>query len=198
MKPFNSKLIFDLLGPNSSQVLDSPEQIEDVMVVLNSLDRKEDFYKRLKVKRAKQIDNELARLSSQRNKLRDLIDAELDRSGFKTLSFPGIGKVSKRIKKGRWVIVDEEALIDKFEQELDPEQTDELIKQSKKIVKKNADKVFDAWAKTDDVPDFVTREEDGMSLSLTYDKAIGDLYEEVDSVEDVDSNSMEDMDSLEV
>ena len=116
----------------------------------------------------------------------------------KSLDFPGVGKVVSRKIKGKWIIKDEEDLVKKLTNSLSDEELKPLFKTTKKLVKKEADKLFDRWNVSGSMDDAysncVKKEDDKINLLISiYD----DLPEAIDAVDDSKDTKLEDLDKLE-
>jgi ATP-dependent 26S proteasome regulatory subunit len=148
--------------------LDDAANIEDLLVIINSLNDKEDFYKRLKKKRVSDIDTEMDKLDSKRQRLKEIIRLTLEKENRKTLNFPGVGKVTAKVTKGTWVIdeTDDEKFIQTLKDNLSKEDLENVLETRMKIVKSNLNKVLDAMQKQ--VPG-VHKDPDKPNLSVTFD-----------------------------
>lgn len=126
-----------------------------------------DDLKDLKKKRVKSIDEAIARAEGQNSFLDQIIIQTLDKDGESTVRFPGVGKVSKRIKKGKWIVEDEESLLDYLSEE---EEYDKIVTQVPKVDKKELNKLLDIKEKVDALPECVKREDPETSLTFTFEK----------------------------
>jgi len=87
--------------------------IEKLVMAVRKARAEVEFLKQLKKRRVEPIDVKIAKLEQNEEKLRDFI-LELMPQHFpkqNSVDFPGIGKISQRKMKGKWVLTDEEAFI---------------------------------------------------------------------------------------
>lgn len=149
------------------QILNSSYEIENALIVIQSLESKIDWLKELKKKRGSEIDMQIADHSNRMEMLRQIIlrtmvKLEPDR---KTLPFPGIGKVSRREVKGSWSIVDEDA----FKQFLVNEGLkDDYVNVKETIKVREAKKLIQELAETKNVPG-TEKGSDGETVSISFD-----------------------------
>ena len=147
--------------------LDSELEIEDCIAALSDADEKIDFLKRLKADRVDKIDTEIQKHTSRREFIRQIILKTLESKDIRSLDFPGVGRVSWRRSKGKWLIDDEEKLFDELIGRLKPAELEEVVKTSKTIVKSQLNKYLMKWEKLNEVPDSVTREKETSNLAVT-------------------------------
>jgi phage host-nuclease inhibitor protein Gam len=86
---------------------------EQIVKAIRRCDEEIAFLKKLKANRVRPIDEKIEKLSRNQDKLKyfalDLMDKYFPNKN--TVDFPGIAKITKRKKKGKWEIVDEDALV---------------------------------------------------------------------------------------
>jgi hypothetical protein len=118
----------------ASQINDGVD-LENLVHAISKYRKEVIFLKELKAKRNAPIDIKIAKCTSNEEYLKRLI-LELMPKLFgakKSVDFPGVGKISKRVKKGKWVVGDKDAFIAQIEA-LDL--GEDVIKVEKKIVAK--------------------------------------------------------------
>lgn len=98
------------IGPDV--VLNSIFEIENVLLMIKSLNDKKEFYKQLKAHRAMSIDEKINQIEEKEASLRGVIlhtmkQLEPNKTNF---NFPSIGTVIKKKNPNRWTVAEEEAL----------------------------------------------------------------------------------------
>jgi len=169
----NRQKIAELMDSDTIEPLESELEIEDLIVTIDSLNRKVDFLSRLKKNRVSTIDEEIDKNKVRKQKLQEVIVATLESVGEKSLSFPGVGKVVTKQPKGKWNISDEDALVEHLKKTLTADDFDAVVPTKPSIAKKELNKILDGWEKSGEVPKSVEREETRTSLSVTIDKNLG-------------------------
>ncbi|MFW6173469.1 MAG: hypothetical protein ACOC5T_06985 [Elusimicrobiota bacterium] len=182
------------IDKKKAEPLESEYEIEEIISFIKKIEEKIEWLKGYKKYQNNKIANNIERLESKENRLREVVSLTLDKVGKKSLSFPGVGKVVSSNKKGKWNIVDQDALVDILKKELDQDQLDKIVSSEVKISKKNLNKVLDKWDEIGKLPESVERSEEGKCLSVTFDKDAP----KSDDVDLIDKMSMDDFDSISV
>lgn len=154
--------------------------IEDLALMIKELDHKVDIQKGYKKSRMEAINNEIKSLENKKDFLKKVIVSTLNAHGEKGITFPQSCKINTRKGRDKWVIDDKDALIELFEEKGEIDNVAQL-KQEWKINKKDADKVFEDWEKSEELPDCVYREKGEESVSISYLEKINDDVPEVDA-----------------
>jgi len=151
-----------------------------------------EFLNKMKEKRVFPIDQKIAKLTANEEKLRTLILEVLPKFFPKknSVDFPGVGKVTKRKLKGKWSLTDE----DQYKQSLRDFKIFDDFVQTKEVVDKR--KIAAAVAvmmknnEEEEIKGVVFSEpEAGFSLSIElYDSDDVDKKEKENSVADVDGD----------
>jgi hypothetical protein len=100
----------DLQEEEMQQSISSDVDVEKLVKAIKKCRDEVEFLKKLKKSRALPIDEKIAKLESNEEKLKDFI-IELMPEMFPTknsVDFPGVGKVTRRKVKGKWSIDDDE------------------------------------------------------------------------------------------
>lgn len=142
--------------------------IEDGLTGLTVLEKRLDWLKRLKESRVKTITEEIKVYEAKIDWTRDLILKTMQKHApdDKTVSFPGVGKVTRRHVKGSWNIDDETIFLAYLEKEGLKEQ---VIETKEVLDKKKAKELLTSMARTGtDVPG-VSKKDDADSLSISID-----------------------------
>ena len=124
--------------------LSSVFEIENAMLHLQKINDDIEHLKGLKKHRAQAIDTQISSLSDDTLKLRDIILQTMKKLSpdKKTLSFPEVGKVSRRVSKDGWEIENSESLLDFFDSE---GKKSEVIKIKEVLDIKNAKKMVEVY-----------------------------------------------------
>lgn len=172
----------DLSSQDIESKVDKGVDIENLLHAIGKYRSEVEFLKELKKKRIAPIDAKIAKLNSNEEYLKNLI-LELMPVHFgkkNTVDFPGVGKLSKRVKKGKWVVHD----FDKFLAQVEKRNLDEdVIKVEKKVVAKFLPSVIAEMMKDlkeDELEGVVFEEpENAHSLAIS-------IYEAEEKVDDED------------
>ena len=166
----NKKKIFDILQSTKVDPLESDVEIEDIILVVKDIDEKIAFLERLKKDRTKSISDEIEKLLLKKDIFKDVISKTLEKFNHKALNFPGVGRVMSKISNGKWRILDEDKLINVLKEKLDDQSFCEVVIQKQSIVKKELNKILDQWTLEGQTTEMVEKENDDISLTITYDK----------------------------
>lgn len=161
----------DALEAGKIRSLEDVHNIESALQMINQSQKEIEQYKELKKKRVQVIDQMIENLQSRIDFLKSLITQTLNEHGQKQVKFPGLGKVHKRTKKGKWVINDESSLKEALKQE---GEYDHCVKIEEKINKTEANKVLDTWESVDKLPTGVEREEETETITVSFEKDVAD------------------------
>ena len=161
----------DLFGGDApgDMVLTSVFEIENILSMLREIEDKVKFYKDLKKFRAQSIDVEIDHLSDKSQRLRKAVLATMKslEPKKKTLTFPSVGKVSRRKGKDKWNVSDEQAMLAFFDSE---GVKDQVIRTVEKVDGKEVGKVLENFADQDMAVPGATKKPAEEILSITYDK----------------------------
>ena len=196
----DKQVISAILTSKDVTPLDSECDIEELILSISGIDKTVEWYKELKKKRIEKITAEIDKLSSRKERLKEVIVATLDENNKKSLNFPGVGKVSVRNVKGKWDWDEEDndSLISYIQKELEGDELDKIVVTKTTIVRTPLKKVLDIWEKNGSLPSTVKRVDDKQSLSVTVDKSFSDFQKMQDILQSVEEIDVEDMDELEI
>lgn len=170
---YNSHRVSEVLREGITS-LDELVEVEDFIAKIKDIDKTVDFYKKQKKSRTKLINDSIVELENKREQIKKIIKNTLDSHDEYSLSFPGIGVVKKRAGSSKWVIVDEDELIEKLRDHLDSEEFDAVVEMKPKLSKKEADKLFKKWntggSWPDGIKDLVELQEEPDSVSFSLEK----------------------------
>lgn len=100
-----------LAGPiPDGHTLSSTFEIENILLLIEEINKKLEYYKELKRHRVKSIDDKIGSLSQKEDILRGVILNTMKSMNEKSLDFPDIGKVSRRKAKPKIVLDDQDIL----------------------------------------------------------------------------------------
>jgi len=196
----DKQVISAILTSKDVTPLDSECDIEELILSISGIDKTVEWYKELKKKRIEKITAEIDKLSSRKERLKEVIVATLDENNKKSLNFPGVGKVSVRNVKGKWDWDEEDndSLISYIQKELEGDELDKIVVTKTTIVRTPLKKVLDLWEKNGSLPSSVSRVDDKQSLSVTVDKSFSDFQKMQDILQSVEEIDVEEMDELEI
>jgi len=196
----DKQVISAILTSKDVTPLDSECDIEELILSISGIDKTVEWYKELKKKRIEKITAEIDKLSSRKERLKEVIVATLDENNKKSLNFPGVGKVSVRNVKGKWDWDEEDndSLISYIQKELEGDELDKIVVTKTTIVRTPLKKVLDLWEKNGSLPSTVKRVDDKQSLSVTVDKSFSDFQKMQDILQSVEEIDVEEMDELEI
>lgn len=99
---------------NISNGIQKDVDIEKLVMAIQKGRQKVEFLRKLKKSRTEPIDAKIEHLAQNEEKLRDLILDLMPKLFPKqnSVDFPGVGNISKRKTKGKWVITDEQKFVE--------------------------------------------------------------------------------------
>lgn len=149
-------------------VLGSVYEIEDLLLMMKSIDQKIDFFKELKKHRTKSIDEKTSSLEEKIDSLRSIVLRTMKQLEPKqnTLNFPSIGSVTRRKPTGSWQVDDEQVLI-KFLDENGAK--DNVVKVKETIDGRKLKQVLDDFSSARVPVPGVTHKPGEESISIKYE-----------------------------
>ncbi len=209
---FRRKELHDMFAAGEVKPLDDLYLIEDTALTVQELTKKLDFYKGYKKKRAADIMNEMKVVQNKIEFFKSVIVSTLKHNKEKSVKFPGSCSISSRNQKANWQIDDEEEFIAVLQEAKKAgEDIDNVLEEATvyTIVKKEANKLLDAWEQSGKLKGFLDKAIKGkevISKSLPKTtvalKFIEKEEEEEDDVMDISipvksgTSSTEDYDTL--
>ena len=165
-----------MLTPEDS--LECVFDIEDLLGYVKSLDAEIDFLKRLKESRAEKINAEISSHQSDIDKIKSIIKNTMleHQPDKKTISFPGVGKVTRRKVAGKWVIDDENVFLEEMTKR---GLKTKVIRIKESVAKKEADEVLSDLQQKNDRVAGVSWNEPSESLTISLEKSEGKPVPEV-------------------
>jgi hypothetical protein len=177
----NNKKLIDISNSQVSEPLDSETEIEDVLVLSKEIDRKIDFLSKLKKDRTQKIQEEIDKLEIKKRLFKEVIEATLSKFNYKSLNFPGIGRVTSKTIKGKWIIKDETKLLDFLKKELSEDQYKKVVVLEESIVKKALLSYLEDFERVGRIPECVSKDKDDKSITISYDEEIATKIAEADN-----------------
>lgn len=163
-------LVSGLHNIKSTDVVSNVYDIEDVLVSIRDLEDKVDYFKGLKQHRAKAIDQEIEKATTLADTLRSVVLNSMKQLApdKKTLSFPSVGKTTRRKPSEGWQVDDERTMLTFLDQQGVKQQ---VIKEVKEVVdKKQLNNVLDFLDQSGKVVPGVSKKEGDETLSISFDK----------------------------
>lgn len=196
---FNSKKIAEILAQPEPVALESQFEIEDLIAKIEEIDRKIGFWNGLIKNRIQTIQNDIQAATQQKDFLRKVIQLTLDKAGEDSLSFPGVGLVSKSKGKTTWVVTDKEKLLDILKENLSEERFEEIISLKPAIDKRKLDDLLEKLEKAGEVPvDCVQKEEGETSIKLRFAKDFKAISDDNSNTNDNSQDNSNDKDLGEI
>lgn len=163
----------EILESGSSRSLSDVYNIEAILELIRTANQKKLEFSLLKKKRNQVIDQEIENLDSRVEFLRSIIAKTLKEHKQKSISFPGVAKVSQRKKKGGWLIKDEGKLLEALKQE---QEYDAIVESKPSIRKGELNKLLDVWESIQKIPPCVEREHiaDEIDVTISFEKIADD------------------------
>lgn len=159
-----------LSGPiPDGHTLSSTFEIENILILIEKIDKELEYYKGLKKHRVKSIDEKVSSLNQKESILRGVILNTMKSMNEKSLDFPGIGKVSQRKSKSSIVLEDQDKVVAYLDKK---GLKGGVVKVVESIDKRKLNTlVGDLEKQGENVPG-ISKIQGSESLSITFEKAI--------------------------
>lgn len=157
-----------LAGPiPDGHTLTSTFEIENILLLIEEIDKKLEYYKELKKHRVKSIDAKISSFNQKEAVLREVILNTMKSLNEKSLDFPDIGKVSRRKAKSTIVLEDQDVIVAYLDQKGLKEG---VVKTVESIDKRKLNSlVSDLEKQGEDVPG-ISKVLGSESLSIAFEK----------------------------
>jgi hypothetical protein len=157
-----------LAGPiPDGHTLSSTFEIENILLLIEEIAKKQEYYKDLKKHRVKSIDDKIGSLNEKEAILREVILNTMKNMNEKSLDFPDIGKVSRRKAKSAIGIADQDTVVAYLDEK---GLKDGVVKITESIDKRKLNSLIgDLEKQGEDVPGIV-KTEGKESLTVTFEK----------------------------
>jgi len=188
---YNRSIIVDIIKAREAKPLDSEFEIEDCIAYINEIDKKIEFLDGLKRKRIQDVDHQVDILEERKELLKQTISKTLKNNNKTSLSFPGVGKVSIKTTPKKWIVMDEDEIIEILKKQLKDEEYNTVVTPS--VVKSELNKVLTIWdisgweVSDKKMPSCIKKEDGKEVVSVTVDKKIDEIYETKKDAEIVDT-----------
>ena len=159
--------------------LDDLYDIEDISFIIKDLTHKIDIQKGYKKKKTQAINDEIKVLENKVNYFKKVIVATLEKNDEKNLTLPDACKVNLRKARAKWIVDDEEALLETLIEKKEIENCATKI-EGWKTVKRDVDKILNDWEKSETLPDSVHKELGETGVSIPFIEPEEEVAEEVD------------------
>lgn len=149
---------FDIFGSfeedSISDRIAEDVDVEKIVAAIRKCSREVDFLKKLKASRVKPIDEKIATLTSNQDKLKQFAISlmGIHFPNQNTVDFPGVGKLTKRKTKGKWEVTDEEAFLKYMKEQ---GKYDDVVTIKESVNKRELPKVLSEILKTASEEDIV-------------------------------------------
>lgn len=157
-----------LSGPiPDGHVLSSTFEIENILLLIEEIDKKLEYYKELKKHRVKSIDEKISGLTHKESTLRSVILNTMKSMNEKSLDFPDIGKVSRRKAKSSIVLEDQDAVVEYLDKK---GLKDSVVKTVQSIDKRKLNSLIGDLEKQGEVIPGISKIQGNESLSISFEK----------------------------
>jgi hypothetical protein len=154
--------------------LDDIYTVEAAAMMIKELDEKVAWLKELKDRKSKTITAAITETENRVGFFRQVISKTMSLNDKKSISFPDSCQVTNRSKKGKWVVTDEDALMDTMRKK---KKFDDLYEEVTvyKLDKKKLDGMLDNWSKSGEfnkagLASCIEKEEDRLIASIKYEE----------------------------
>lgn len=193
MDSVGKKELRERCNNNDVKPLDDLYDIEDAAFMIKDLTHKIDIQKGYKKSKTQAINDEMKVLQNRIDYFKKVIVSTLQKHEEKNLTLPDACKVSLRKARAKWIVDDEEALLEILIETKEIENCATKI-EGWKTVKKDVDKILNDWEKSENLPDSVHKELGDTGVSISFIEKEEDTEEEVDMTVPIKE---EDYDNLE-
>jgi len=156
-------------GFTDGQTLTSMYEIEDVLLLIDQVNHKVDYYKEMKKHRTAACDEKISGLNAKAEALRSIVLNTMQKVApkEKTLDFPDVGKVTRR-KPTESIVIDQEDLVLDFLERKGLK--DEVVKIVETVDKRKLKSVVQKCDQTGEKVPGVSKIVGKESISITFEK----------------------------
>ena len=156
-------------GFSNGQTLTSMYEIEDVLVLIDQVNHKIDYYKEMKKYRTAACDDKISGLNNKAEALRSIVLNTMQKIApkDKTLDFPDIGKVTRRKPKESIVIDNESLVLDFLEQK---GLKGEIVKTVESVDRRKLKTIVQQCDQTGEKVPGISKVTGKESISITFEK----------------------------
>lgn len=174
--------------------LSSTFEIEDILLLIDDINKKVDYYKELKKHRVQSIDSKVADLTEREAALRRVILNTMQKLGEKSLDFPDIGRVSRRKPKPTVVVEDQDQVIAFLDKK---GRKDDVVKVPPPVIdKRKLNGIVSELDKLgEDIPG-VAKVAGNESISITFEKPKDVVPASTEAAAPVEDLNLDELDTL--
>lgn len=156
-------------GFADGQTLSSMYEIEDVLLLIDQVNHKVNYYKEMKKHRAASCDEKISALSDKAGALRSIVLNTMKKvaPNEKTLDFPDVGKVTRRKPRESIVIDQEDQVLDFLERK---GLKDEVVKTVETVDRRKLKTVIQRCDQTGEKVPGISKVSGEESISITFEK----------------------------
>lgn len=179
---------------NDLKPFDDLYDIEYAAMTIKDLTHKIDIQKGYKKSKTQAINDEIKTLQNRIDYLKKVIVSTLEKHGEKNLTLPEACKVSLRKGRPKWIVDDEEALLDTLIETNEIENCATKI-EGWKTIKKEVDKILNDWEKSENLPGSVHKELGDKGISISFiekeEAEVGEAIDMTVPIKDVEYDELE-------
>jgi len=161
---FRRKELQDMYAAGETRSLDDLYLLEDVALTIKEFNKKMDFYKGYKKKKAKDISDAIKVIENKIDFYKSIMVATLVGNKEKSVKFPGSCNISARNQKATWKVRDEEEFIAVLQEaQKDGEDVDDVLEEvvQYNIRKIEANKLLNMWEQSGKLDGFLEKAKKG-------------------------------------
>lgn len=148
-------------------VLSSTFEIENILLVIEEIEKKLEHYKELKRQRVKSIDEKVSSLNAKQTMLRQVILNTMTHMNEKSLDFPDIGKVSRRKSRATLVMEDQDSVLNYLDKK---GLKDHVVKTVETVDKRKLNSLVNDLEKQGEVVPGVSKSQGSETVSISFEK----------------------------
>ena len=165
------KELIDTIEKGGAVALTDGTSIEAALELIKKYQEQNVDLKEFKKQKTNIINQDIESNEGRVQFIRSVIIETLKSLNKKSIKFPGLGKVSHSVRKGGWIIKEEELLIDLLKEEGE----DDCFEEKTVLKKTPLNKLLDTWGPIDKIPKGVAeRDEEKDSVTITFEKPTTD------------------------
>ena len=164
---FHENEIDEMFRSNLIEPLEDLAGIEEVVLKIEALDHKVSFWKELKKKKDNDIASAIKDVSQRIDFFKKIILTTLEANGEKSLTFPGVCKVTRKKKPVQWEITDEEEFIKYLKSS---GKYDQVVEFTPKIKKDEANKLCKQCEEKGKLPSGINKKNEEFTLTIQIPK----------------------------
>ena len=191
---FNRKELYELYAVGEVKPLDDLMLLEDAALTVKELNKKIQFYKDYKKKKAQDVSDAVQVLLNQIEFYKSVMVSTLKSNKEKSVKFPGSCSISSRNQKAKWRVEDEEEFIAVLkEAQKAGEDVDDVLEKVTQynVRKREANKLLLVWEQSGKLEGFLKKAKKGIKDIIIKDNAKTTVS--ISFVEPEDNEEIEDI-----